>query len=69
MMLSMPVYQVKYHGEQDWQDISEIELLQKLLETHEQVTPAIQLLIEGNQLLTAAAVYKLKDNRKDKLSI
>ena len=65
----MPVYQVKYHGEQDWQDISEIELLQKLLETHEQVTPAIQLLIEGNQLLTAAAVYKLKDNRKDKLSI
>ena len=65
----MPVYQVKYHGEQDWQDISEIELLQKLHETHERVTPAIQPLIEGNQLLTAAAVYKLKDNRKDKLSI
>jgi len=60
MIFTMPVYQVRYHGEQDWEDISEAELLQKLHETHERVTPAIQFMIEGHQLLTANAVYRLK---------
>ena len=59
----MAIYEVRYHGARDWEDISEIDLLQRLHESYERVTPAIQLLLEGHQLLTADAVYRLKDNK------
>jgi uncharacterized iron-regulated protein len=67
-LFKLHIYEVRYHGERDWEDISEIDLLKKLHETYEQVTPAIQQLLEGNQLLTADAVYRLKDIKKAKPS-
>jgi hypothetical protein len=68
MIFSMPIYEFRYHGEQDWEDISEIDLMQRLHETYERVTPAIQQLLEGKQLLTADTVYRLKNNKMDKVS-
>ena len=67
-MFTTPIYEVRYHGAQNWEDISEIDLLQRLHENYERVTPAIQLLLEGQQLLTADAVYRLKDIKKAKPS-
>ena len=65
-MFITAIYEVRYHGELDWEVISEIDLLQRLHETYERVTPAIQLLLEGPQLLTADAAYRIKENRKAK---
>jgi len=60
MMFEMPQYEVRYFDTAGWQEISEIELMQKLHEYFDRVTPAIQQMIEGQQVLTQYAVYRLK---------
>lgn len=60
MNFAMPLYEVKYHKNKEWEELTELQLLQKLVETYDRVTPAIQQLIEGKQILTLEAVYRLK---------
>jgi len=57
---AMPLYEVKYHNNKEWEELTELQLLQKLVETYDHVTPAIQQLIEGKHVLTLEAVYRLK---------
>jgi hypothetical protein len=64
----MPLYEVKYYGKENWEDISDIDLLQKMHETLYQVIPAIQQLLEGDMLLTPEAVYRLKAQGKAKVT-
>jgi hypothetical protein len=59
-MFEMPQYEVRYFGAIEWEDISEIHLMHKLHEYFDRVTPAIQQMIEGEQVLTQYAVYRLK---------
>ena len=58
----MNIYEVKYHDKQDWEVISEIELLNSLQEILGQVIPAIQDMIWGKCILTPDAVYRIKAN-------
>ena len=60
MIFEMPRYEVRYFNTAGWQDISEIDLMQRLHEFFDRVTPAIQKMIEGEQVLTQYAVYRLK---------
>ena len=60
MMFEMPQYEVRGFNKSEWRDISEIDLMQMLLEYFDRVTPAIQQMIEGEQVLTSDAVYRLK---------
>jgi hypothetical protein len=60
MNFAMPLYEVRYHHSKEWEELTEIQLLQKLVETYDRVTPAIQQLIEGKEVLTVEAVYRLK---------
>ncbi|UCD82020.1 MAG: hypothetical protein JSW26_11510 [Desulfobacterales bacterium] len=60
MNFAMPLYEVKYHTNKEWEELSEIQLLHKLVETYDRVTPAIQQMIEGKLVLTVEAVYRLK---------
>lgn len=64
MMFAMPQYQVRFHDETEWEEISEIDLMQRLHESYGIVTPAIQQMIEGEQLLTPDAAYRLKNHKK-----
>ena len=68
MMFSMPQYEVRFHGRAQWEEISEIELMHLLHESYDRVTPAIQQMIEGEQVLTTDAVYRLKNRDKTKFS-
>ena len=68
MMFSMPQYEVRFHGKAQWEEISEIELMSRLHEFYDRVTPAIQQMIEGEQVLTTDAVYRLKNRWKTKFS-
>jgi len=56
----MNLYEVKYHDKQEWQEISEIEVLENLYEVFDRVTPAIQDMIQGRRILTPNAVYRIK---------
>ena len=58
----MNLYEVKYHDEQEWQEISEIEVLESLHEVFDRVTPAIQDMIQGRRVLTPNSMYRIKGN-------
>ncbi len=60
MLFSMPSYEVKYHDKKEWEEISEIKVLGRLQETYDQVTPVIQEMIDGKQVLTPNAVFRIK---------
>ena len=60
MMFSIPQYEVKYHSWDRWEKISEIELLDGLYKIYRKVTPAIKEMIEGKEVSTPEAVYRLK---------
>jgi hypothetical protein len=60
-MFEMPQYEVRDFNTADWEDISGMEIMQKLHESFDRVTPAIQQMIDGEQVLTQYAVYRLKE--------
>jgi len=60
-MFEMPQYEVRFLDTSQWEEISEINIMQKLSDTYDRVTPAIQQMIEGQRVMTPEAVYRLKD--------
>ena len=60
MMFEMPQYEFRYSDTSEWRDISEIDIMQKLHESFDRVTPAIQQMIEGEKVMTQYAIYRLK---------
>jgi len=61
-MFEMPHYEVRYHDKAEWQDISEIEVLESLQDVFVQITPSIQDMIQGKRVLTPDATYRLIGN-------
>ena len=62
MKFTMPLYEVRYHDKAEWEEISEIEVLETLQEIFVQVTPAIQDMIQGKRVLTPDAMFRIKGN-------
>ena len=60
MMFAMPLYEVKYHNWDKWEEISEIELMDGLYKIYKKVTPAIKEMIAGKEIVTPEAFYRLK---------
>ena len=61
MLFEMLRYEVKYYNKNEWEEISETEVLVSLQESFKRVTPAIQEMIEGKQVLTSEAAYRVKE--------
>jgi len=59
-MVTMPRYEFKFPDKEDWQEISELELMDGLYKIYDRVTPAIKKMINGKELRTPDAVYRLK---------
>jgi hypothetical protein len=59
-MFSMPLYEVKYNETDEWQEISELELMDELYRCFKRVTPAIKEMILGNEVATPYGMYRLK---------
>jgi hypothetical protein len=62
MMFEMPHYEVRYHDKAEWGDISEIEVLESLQRVFVRVSPSIQDMIQGKQVLTPDATYRIIGN-------
>ncbi len=60
MKYTMPLYEVRYHGKEEWEVISEIEVMEDIQDVFALVTPAIQDMIQGNRVLTPDAAYRIK---------
>ena len=59
-MYTLPLYEAKYNEKEDWVKISEIQLMDGLYRIYKKVTPAIKEMIEGKEIVTPEAVYRLK---------
>ena len=57
---SMPLYEVKYHGEEHWKEISDLELMNELYKLFNRVTPIIKEMIKGEEVETLYGTYRLK---------
>ena len=57
---AMPLYEAKYHDEDEWIEISELTLMEQLYRTYRKVTPAIRKMIRGKQVKTPYGIYRLK---------
>jgi hypothetical protein len=64
-MVALSRYEVRYHEKEDWQEISEVELMEGLYKIYDRVTPAIKQMIKGKELWTPDAVYRLKWGGRD----
>jgi hypothetical protein len=60
LMFSMPLYEVQYHEEDAWHEISELELMDDLYRIYKKVTPAIKEMILGREVETPYGRYRLK---------
>jgi hypothetical protein len=60
LLFSMPLYEVQYHEEDGWQEISELELMDDLYRIYKKVTPAIKEMILGKEVETPYGKYRLK---------
>jgi len=59
-MYALPLYEAKYNERENWEEISEVELMEGLYKVFDKVAPAIKEMIEGKEIDTPEAVYRLK---------
>jgi hypothetical protein len=59
-MVKMPRYEVRYNQNEEWEEISELEFMDELYRLYHRVTPAIKEMLEGKELRTPHAAYRLK---------
>jgi hypothetical protein len=59
-MDSVPRYEIKYFKSDDWQEISDIQLMEELYKIHNRATPAIKQMLGGRVLQTPDAYCRLK---------
>jgi DNA polymerase III delta prime subunit len=60
MKFGINQYEFRYLNAAEWQDISEIDLMQRLYEFYDRIVPSIQKMIQGEQVMTQYAIYRLK---------
>ena len=59
-MVTMPSYEVRYNKNDEWKEISELELMDGLYKLYHRVTPAIKEMLKGKEVRTPDADYRLK---------
>ena len=64
-MVTMSHYEVRYHEKEDWQEISDVEMMEGLYKIYNRVTPAIEEMIKGKEVQTPDAVYRSKWRLRD----
>ena len=59
-MSKMPRYEVRYDENEGWIEISDLEFMDGLYKMYRRVSPAIKEMVNGKELCTSDAVYRLK---------
>ena len=60
MTWAMPLYEVRYSKEDEWTEISDVELVDQLYRSFNKVTPVIKEMIAGKEVNTPHGTYRLK---------
>ena len=59
--ISLPIYELKYSEEKDWNTISEKAALEDLLDNFERVTPIISEMLHGKEINTQRGTFRIKN--------
>jgi hypothetical protein len=59
-MSKMPRYEVRYDANEGWIEISDLEFMDGLYKIYRRVSPVIKDMVNGKELCTPDAVYRLK---------
>ena len=64
----MPHYEIRYRESDDWQEISDVKLMEELYKIYERATPAVKKMINGKVLQTPDAYCRLTWKNRDSQS-
>ena len=57
---AMPLYEAKYSNEDEWKEISDVELMDELYKIYKKATPVIKEMITGKTAKTPFGSFRLK---------
>ena len=60
MMFALPLYEIKYHEDGDWIEISDVDLMDQLYKTYDKVSPIVKEMIKGKEVKTTHGMFRLK---------
>jgi len=63
----MPFYEVKHNEKGEWVEISDLQLMDQLYRTYNQVSPVVKEMIMGKEVITPHGIYRLKFNGDGKI--
>ena len=61
MQIDMPKYEVRNVDEERWEDVSEKNFMETLVDIFDQVTPIMTDILHGKEVITPYGIYRLKD--------
>jgi len=59
-MWTMPCYEFWCYDKNEWKEIPEIEIMNRLYKIYKKVSPAIKEMINGKELQTSDGLYRLR---------
>jgi hypothetical protein len=60
MHFKITCFEVKKFGENNWQEVPEKMVLEKLVDYFNPVTPVITKLLQGNEVVAETEVYRIR---------
>jgi hypothetical protein len=64
-----PTYEVRHAGEHEWHKISEREVMEKLVESFDPVSPILYRIIRGEEIIISQEIYRKFQMRNIKLGL
>ena len=61
MEINLTVFEVKYLGEDHWEEVSEIDVLGKLVDRFGRITPVLTEMLQGKEIITPDGVFRMKN--------
>ena len=59
--ITLPIYELKYSEEKDWDAVSENAALKELLDNFERITPIISEMLHGKEINTQRGIFRIKN--------
>ena len=60
MKFEISQYEFKDSNDEDWQQVSETFVLEKLVDVFDPLTPLLSEMLEGKEVITSEGVFRIK---------
>ncbi len=61
MRFKKPQFEVKHFDRGDWEEISEIAVLEKLVDRFDRITPVLTEMLQGKEIITPDGIFRMKN--------